>query len=102
MYKVTLPDKIVYIDELRHVKLNPRSGSYIRCLEKDAEGVSINGQLCSLPGKPPIMITVIEELDENNFKETTKPADVAQIEMYSLQNFSEDMENTNQDFQVLF
>lgn len=100
MYKITVSDKTYIVEDIRYVRMNPNSGSYIQCNEQDAEGVSINGNLCSLPGKPPIMVTVIEQLDENNFQETTKPADVAQIDMYSLQKFSEDMESINQDFQL--
>lgn len=96
MYKIAVSDKTYIVEDIRYVRMNPNSGSYIQCNEQDAEGVSINGKLCSLPGKPPIMVTVIEQLDADNYKQTTQPAPIAIIEEYTTSNYAENLVSTNE------
>lgn len=85
MYKVTVGNQEVYVDEVRYVRLNTASNSYIQCEEQDAETVVINGTRYSLPDKPAVIVN--DEL-----------APVAIIEECNLQPSLQSIVESNKSF----
>lgn len=97
MYKVTVDNAIYFVNDIRYIRLNPKSGSYIQCSEQDAEGVAVNGNLYNLPGKIPIQTITYEKLDEDNFRQVTKDAPVAIIEPYTTEQYIPNLVQANKD-----
>lgn len=96
MYKITVLNNIFYVDEVRYVHMNPNSGSYVQCSEQDAEAVAICGNLYSLPDKPSVQITVVEQVDEENYNQTIQEAPVALIEPYTEGQHAGEMSKVNE------
>lgn len=91
MYKIKLPNRIVYTDSIHYVSFNLLTFSYTKCLEKDAEAICIHNEIFSLPDKPPVHHTELKQIAEGVFVETAVTAPVAEISELSDSDYMDEI-----------
>ena len=67
MFQITVDNKIFYTSTApNYVKKKLESGAWIKSSKDDAEGISVLGEIYSLPNKPPIEnkpVAIVKEID---------------------------------------
>lgn len=79
MYKIKLPNRIIYTESIHYVSYNLLTATYTECLQKDAEAIRIHHELFSLPGKCPVKGTELQQLAEGVYREIPVVAELAEI-----------------------